>query len=107
MEEVRSDGEKAFCKVCRAEIRAHRADLVKHSTSAKHKQNIAKISGGQKSIKSIFCKKEDKISKFEIRLSRVKYQLPDALLITGYSLIHAPLQLVNESELRHGLSAIR
>ena len=69
LEEVRSDGEKAFCKVCRAEIRAHRADLVKHSTSAKHKQNIAKISGGQKSIKSIFCKKEDKISKFEIRLS--------------------------------------
>ena len=38
---------------------------------------------------------------------RVKYQLPDALLITGYCLIHAPLQLVNESELRHGLSTIR
>ena len=36
--------------------------------------------------------------------TRVKYQLPDALLITGYSLIHAPLELVNESELRHGLS---
>ena len=39
--------------------------------------------------------------------SRVKYQLLDAILITGYSLIHAPLQLVNEGELRHGLSTIR
>ena len=40
-------------------------------------------------------------------ITRVKYQLSDALLITGYSLIHAPLKLVNESELRHGLSTIR
>ena len=39
--------------------------------------------------------------------NRIKYQLPDALLITGYSLIHTPLQLVNESELRHGISTIR
>ena len=42
-----------------------------------------------------------------LSLTRVKYQLPEALLITGYSLIHAPFQLVNESELRHGLFTIR
>ncbi|XP_069190852.1 uncharacterized protein [Procambarus clarkii] len=39
--EVKEDGNKAYCKVCRTEIRAHRSDLKKHSETLKHRQNIS------------------------------------------------------------------
>ncbi|XP_069183537.1 uncharacterized protein [Procambarus clarkii] len=41
--EVKEDGNKAYCKVCRTEIRAHRSGLKKHSETLKHRQNISEI----------------------------------------------------------------
>ena len=43
LEEVKSDATKAYCKVCKSELRAHKGDLRKHSDSVKHKQNFSKI----------------------------------------------------------------
>lgn len=67
--EVKNDNTKAFCKVCKIELRAHKTDLKKHGESVKHKQNMLKISAKQMSLKTAFSKKEDRITKLELQLS--------------------------------------
>ena len=52
--EVKHDEKKAYCKVCKAELRAHKSDLKKHSETEKHIQNMKKIpSAKQMSVKSL------------------------------------------------------
>ena len=39
--------QKAFCRHCKCEIRAHHADLHRHAATTKHKQNAAKLSSAR------------------------------------------------------------
>ena len=56
VEEVKNDNKKAYCKVCEVHLRAQKCDLRKHSETTKHKRNMTKISGKQRSINCIFNK---------------------------------------------------
>ncbi|XP_068225554.1 uncharacterized protein [Palaemon carinicauda] len=68
IEEVKSDANKAYCKLCKSELRAHKADLKKHSDSVKHKQNMSKISSKQ-SLKTMDYFTGDKVTRLELQLS--------------------------------------
>ena len=63
LQEFPGNKTKAFCKVCRAEIRAHINDLTKHADSVKHKKNMSAIVPQQATIG------KSKVSSFEILLS--------------------------------------
>lgn len=65
--EEKSDKTKAYCKVCKTDIRAHKGDLKKHGESAKHKQNMSAINPKQSSMKAHVVTK--KISQLELKLA--------------------------------------
>lgn len=68
--EVKHDSNKAYCKLCKTEIRAHKADLKKHASSLKHKRCFVAIaSTSQKSIDSLFSNSAATISSLEIKLA--------------------------------------
>ena len=37
------DHSRAYCKLCKADMRAHKSDIKKHSTTAKHLKNIKAV----------------------------------------------------------------
>jgi hypothetical protein len=41
---------EAFCKVCKIDLRAHHADLKKHSTTNKHIQNFQRLNPARKTL---------------------------------------------------------
>nr|XP_045623752.1 pyrroline-5-carboxylate reductase 3-like isoform X2 [Procambarus clarkii] len=41
--EVNEDGNKAYCKACRTQLRAHKSDLKKHDGSLKHTHNMSRF----------------------------------------------------------------
>ena len=47
------DSKKAWCKWCKLQIRAHRADLCRHVKSVKH-QKCLKSQIGSRSVKKVF-----------------------------------------------------
>ena len=50
IEEFKTDKIKAYCKVCKSVIRAHKTDLKKHGEAAKHKQNMSTVCPKQPSL---------------------------------------------------------
>ena len=68
VKEVKDDNKKAYCKVCEVHLRAQECDLRKHSETTKHKRNMTKISGKQRSITASLTRKE-KICDLEIKLA--------------------------------------
>ena len=62
VEEVKDDNKKAHCKVCKVHLRAQKCDLRKHSEMKKHKRNITKISGKQRSITASLTRKEKSVT---------------------------------------------
>lgn len=66
LQEVTSDANKARCKICKVDIRAHKSDLKKHAESSKHRQNSAAIVS-QKTLKTSFPVQT--LSKFELQLA--------------------------------------
>ncbi|XP_067129395.1 uncharacterized protein [Centruroides vittatus] len=69
IEEVGNDSEKAYCKLCKVYLRAHKTDLTKHASTAKHAKNAACItSPSQQRLTTIFSEK-CKVTKLELKLA--------------------------------------
>ncbi|XP_053595333.1 zinc finger protein 862-like [Microplitis demolitor] len=68
-----SDPNKAYCKLCKSELRAHRFDLVRHKDSAKHLKNAAAIAV-HPTINKVFpaatsINQKNLITKIELKLA--------------------------------------
>ncbi|XP_044588770.1 uncharacterized protein LOC123267949 [Cotesia glomerata] len=73
LRQVSDDGNKAYCKVCKKELRAHKADLVRHKDSEKHKKNARAITF-HPSMNKVFpsmnpVNKKKLVTKFELQLA--------------------------------------
>ena len=67
IEEFKSDKTKAYCKVCKSVIRAHKTDLKKHGEAAKHKQNMSTVCPKQPTLKTF--SKVEKVTVLELKLA--------------------------------------
>ena len=68
LQEVKNDNTKAFCKVCKTELRAQKNDLTQHSKTNKHIKNMSTVTSNQTTVFKLFTKKET-VSRFEIFIS--------------------------------------
>ena len=62
------DHSRAYCKLCKADMRAHKSDIKKHSATAKHLKNIKAVNK-QPNIRTAVATKSNKVSQLEITLA--------------------------------------
>ncbi|XP_072387158.1 uncharacterized protein [Diabrotica undecimpunctata] len=74
---------ESYCKVCNIELRSHKADLLKHAGTSKHKSNMSKIDKTQLSIHSFGI---NKISHMRKR---------NELILSAYVATHTTIRSVD------------
>lgn len=67
--EKAGDGTKAYCKVCKCDLRAHKTDLIKHQQSSKHQAHASAIAIQPNINRFLQPINKNTITKLELRLA--------------------------------------